>query len=212
MRAIMAQCELEASGKGEETIALSIVLCEDNPLRDSIDIAIREAVWKNNDGAAHRMLRGPAEQGDADAQVLLGALFDDGCGTAENHKEAVRLYRKASDQGHPVAQLLLANRYRDGEGVAKSQEKMLELYYKAANQGYATAQYALVAIFYFGSDQPERVEAYKWAKLAALSLKLDPHRTLMESTIEQLEEIMTPEELAEAERLISEWKPKKLYT
>ncbi len=189
-----------------KTCVRGIVLSEDNPLRDSIDEAITKAVWNDDFITAHRNARLLAEQGDANAQVLLGALFQDGWGTAKDHDVAVTWYRRATEQGHPVAQVLLANRYRDGEGVCEDREKMLELYHTAANQDYATAQYALAAMYYFTSP-PKRIRAYKWAKLAAARLKVAPHKDLMVSIIGWLEEDMAPEDLAEAERLISEWKP-----
>ena len=191
-----------------ESIVVGLVLCDDNPLRDKLDETIIEAYGNGDCVTAHRRSRLLAEQGDASAQVFLGALFQDGWGTARDYDEAVKWYRTASEQGHPVAQLLLANRYRDGQGVCEDREKSLELYHRAANQNYATAQYALAATFHFTS--PEKcIEAYKWAKLAAARLKVPGHKDLMVSMIEWLEEDMASEELAEAKRLISEWKPTK---
>ena len=186
--------------------ALDILLSDDNPLRDSIDQTISEALMNGDCVTPHHRARLLAESGDANAQVLLGALFQDGRGTATDYGEAVKWYRDASEQGHPVAQLLLANRYRDGEGVCKDLEQTRALYHKAARQNYATAYYALAAMCYFGSSSPNRVEAYKWAKLASTHLKTSGHKTLMVQMIEWLKKDMASEEIAEADHLINEWK------
>ena len=41
-----------------------------------------------------------AEAGDANAQLLLGVMYDHGKGVLEDDKEAVKWYRKAAEQGH----------------------------------------------------------------------------------------------------------------
>ncbi len=40
-----------------------------------------------------------AEQGDAKARFLVGAMYFDGAGVPHDHKEAVRWYRLAAEQG-----------------------------------------------------------------------------------------------------------------
>jgi TPR repeat protein len=185
---------------------LGMLFSDDNPLRDSIDQTISEALMNDDYVSAHRRARLLAESGNANAQVLLGALFQDGCGTDVDYGEAVKWYRNASEQGHPVAQVLLANRYRDGEGICKDLEQTRALYLKAAEQNYATAYYALAAMCYFGSSRPNLVETYKWAKLASTRLKTSGHKALMVQLIEGLEKDMASEEIAEAGHLINEWK------
>jgi TPR repeat protein len=45
-----------------------------------------------------------AEQGDADAQSMLGFCYNSGKGVAQDHEEAVKWWRLAAEQGHPGAQ------------------------------------------------------------------------------------------------------------
>lgn len=187
---------------------LGMVLGDDNPLRDSIDQTIIDALRNDDLVNAHYRARLLAERGDANAQVLLGALLQDGSGTASDYSEAVKWYQSASEQGHPVAQVLLANRYQRGEGVRKDPDKTWALYQSAADQNYAEAYYGLTSLHYFVSKPRNLIEAYKWAKLAAAHLKGLGHKHLMISMIELFEQEMTSEEIAEAKRLISEWKPK----
>ena len=62
-------------------------------------------------------LRTRAEQGDAEAQFLLGVMYDDGRGVPQDAVEAVRWYRLAAEQGHTVAQNTLGDMYDTGAGV-----------------------------------------------------------------------------------------------
>ncbi|MFD2205792.1 tetratricopeptide repeat protein [Kiloniella antarctica] len=48
------------------------------------------------------------EQGHADSQVLLGAMYSVGNGVAKDDQEALRLYTLAAEQGHAKAQSILA--------------------------------------------------------------------------------------------------------
>ncbi|MDG2243887.1 MAG: tetratricopeptide repeat protein [Rhodospirillaceae bacterium] len=58
-----------------------------------------------------------AEQGDANAQSTLGAMYDHGDGVIQDHKEAVKWRRLAAEQGHARAQAALGFMYRLGRGV-----------------------------------------------------------------------------------------------
>lgn len=58
-----------------------------------------------------------AEQGDADAQVWLGAAYVGGRGVTQDSQEAVIWYRLAGKQEHVNAQLRLGLMYDQGQGV-----------------------------------------------------------------------------------------------
>ncbi len=60
-----------------------------------------------------------ADQGDADAQALLGYCYSNGEGVPKDYKQAVVWYQKAADQGLADAQALLGACYHFGEGVPK---------------------------------------------------------------------------------------------
>lgn len=57
-----------------------------------------------------------AEQGDANAQAMLGSLYGSGRGVPKNHAEALKWARLAAEQGHAEAQLNLAVMYAFGMG------------------------------------------------------------------------------------------------
>ena len=69
---------------------------------------------------AAEILRPIAEQGDVDAQSILGAMCAEGKGVPQDYDKAVRWYRKAADQGDVNAQYNLGNMYNDGQGVPQN--------------------------------------------------------------------------------------------
>jgi len=68
---------------------------------------------------AVRLLRPLAEQGNAQAQNALGAMYYNGKGVVQDFKDAVKWYRLAAAQGYASAQLNLGAMYYEGKGVAE---------------------------------------------------------------------------------------------
>ena len=72
--------------------------------------------WKN---APISEVQKAAEQGDADAQFMLGISYVQGKGVAQGDKQAATWFRKAAEQGNAKAQLLLGVMYDNGVGVVQ---------------------------------------------------------------------------------------------
>ena len=76
--------------------------------------------------------RSNSSQGDANAQNMLGELYELGkIGDAEDSpspEQASHWYRLALQQGHARATFNLAALYETGEGVDKDFEKAIKLY------------------------------------------------------------------------------------
>lgn len=62
----------------------------------------------------------PAQQGDPQAQLFVGYLYETGQGVRLDYSEAARWYRKAAEQGNTIAQAQLGNMYLLGKGVSQS--------------------------------------------------------------------------------------------
>ena len=62
-------------------------------------------------------LQKQAEQGDIEAQGMLGFMYDYGIGIQKDDTEAARWYRMAAEQGHTDAQFNLGFEYATGKGV-----------------------------------------------------------------------------------------------
>ncbi len=58
-----------------------------------------------------------AEQGDANAQLTLGLMYEKGERVPLDYKEAFKWYRKSAGQGHPTSQFLTGMFYLLGQGV-----------------------------------------------------------------------------------------------
>ncbi|MGV6853126.1 MAG: caspase family protein [bacterium] len=73
-----------------------------------------------------------AQQGDAEAQVYVGEIYEDGMGSQPDFSRASNWYQKAAAQGNSRAMINLGHLYEQGKGVAKDPVKALNLYRKAA--------------------------------------------------------------------------------
>ncbi len=86
----------------------------------------------------------------------------------------------------------------------------LEEFKPLAEQGNAQAQFSLGAMYVFGQGVPQdSVQAYMWIDLAASRYATAPARDLAIELREALAALLTPAQIAEAQRLAGEWKPKK---
>lgn len=78
-----------------------------------------------------------AEQGNADAQLILGSLYmQDQGGLEQDFEEAVKWYTLAANQGLAIAQYCLGLCYNEGIGVEQDRQKAKEWFTKAAKQGF----------------------------------------------------------------------------
>ncbi len=167
-------------------------------------------------GKAVRSYRLSADQGHARAQFNLGFMYDMGRGVPQDYTQAVKWYRLSADQGHAGAQGILGAMYDSGRGVPQDYAQALKWYRLAADQGGAIAQKNLGAMYAQGKGVPQDyVLAHMWCNLAAAGAsdvkdrKLATFvRELATETRDALARKMTPAQIAEAQRLAREWKPK----
>ncbi len=109
-----------------------------------------------------------AEQGNAEAQLILGSMYDIGLGVPQNYTEAVKWYRKAAEQGNARAQSKLGSMYDIGVGISQDYMEAIKWWRLAAEQGDALAQLSLGRIYDHGRVVPKDfTEAVKWYRLAA---------------------------------------------
>ena len=90
-------------------------------------------------GTALQLMRPLAEQGSAEAQNGMGALYYHGYGVTQDFKEALKWYRLAAAQGHLNAQVNLGSMYYEGEGVAEDLVHSHMWLSIAAERGYPEA-------------------------------------------------------------------------
>ena len=150
---------------------------------------------------AVKWYRKAAEQAHAAAQFFLGFSYLRGLGIPKDAVEAVKWYRKAAEQGFAPAQYDLGVCYAEGHGLPKDYEQAVKWYRKAAEKGNAVAQHNLGVMYLRGQGVPkDTVFAYMWLNLAGQTR--DDARKLRDAVGEE----MTPEQVAEAQKLSREWK------
>jgi len=148
--------------------------------------------------------RALAEQGIPWAQFNLGVTYFKGEGVPQDFTEAARWYRLAAEQGNAQAQFVMGQMYWKGVGVPKDDAEAVRWYQLAAEQGEESAQLNLGGMYQWGMGVPQDyVLAYMWHSLAERLIDVQQG-----SVLDYLEKKMTPAQLAEAQRLAREWKPK----
>ena len=149
--------------------------------------------------------RQQAEEGAADAQDALGLMYYNGEGVAQDYEEAVRWYRLAADQGLASAQFNLGVMYDRGRGVAQDWDEAVRWYLLAADQGLPAAQYNLGFMYDRGRGVTlDFVEALRWVNLAAARVSADRQQRYADAR-DALASLMTPAQVAEAEKRTLEW-------
>jgi hypothetical protein len=124
---------------------------------------------------------------------------------AKDDVEAVKWFRKAAEQNDAIAQCDLGICYYNGQGVAKDEVEAMKWCRKAAEQNYADAQYGLGVCYAAGAGVAKNyIEAHKWIYLAAAQGNEDAKEKLP-----LLDQEMTPEQIAKAQQLAHEFKPRK---
>ncbi len=118
---------------------------------------------------------------------------------------ALKEWRPLAEHGHAKAQFDLGVMYRKGRGVPQDDKEAVRWYRLAAAQGLAEAQNNLGVMYREGQGVPQDdVQAHMWLSLAAAQGdKRAPKRR------DRLAKKMTPAQVAEAQRLAREWKPKE---
>ncbi|CAA6603783.1 conserved exported hypothetical protein [Rhodospirillaceae bacterium LM-1] len=164
-----------------------------------------------DDAEAVRWYRKSADQGYKYGQLALGYCYEEGKGVPQDYAEAVRWFRKAADQGDAHGQDRLGLSYETGRGVARNYAEAVRLYRKAADQGNSNAQLRLGNMYRQGKGVTrDLTTAYMWFALAA-SENDEPSNDARES-LERLEMILTPQQVAHAQDLARQWKSKGLST
>ena len=123
---------------------------------------------------------------------------------------AMREWLPLAQQGNATAQFGLGVMYDQGRGVPQDYAKALKWYRLAAAQGDAGAQFNLGVMCARGQGVPQDyVQAHMWYSLAASGFPPGPQRHGAVQARGSVAKQMTPAQLAEAERLAREWKPKQ---
>jgi uncharacterized protein len=142
-----------------------------------------------------------AQQGVPAAQNILGVMAEAGQGMPVDYAQARTWYIQAANQGLAAAQNNLGLMYLHGRGVPQDYALAVDWFRKAAEQGLPEAQHNLGVMYETGRGVPQDfARAHMWYNLAAAQGYTD---AVLQRN--QLTQKMSPEQIAEAQRLAREW-------
>ena len=123
----------------------------------------------------------------------------------------MKWYRLAADQGYAPAQNSVGVLYARGEGESQNWAEAVRWYRLAADQGYALAQQNLGNMYLIGAGvTQDNVQALMWFILAVSQVDFEVGgRDTPDRGRDYVASVMTPAQIAEAQKLAREWKPKR---
>jgi TPR repeat protein len=177
-----------------------------------------QAYQSEDYATALKLLTPYAEKGDAESAFLLGEMYgprswglqgENRNGVEQDNKQAILWWTKASELGHAKAQLRLGWWLMNGKSVVKKDEKAgMTWLLKAADKGQPQAQYeAGVGLWKGKGVAQDLVQAHMWLSLAAEKDGFENAKQYRDDVAKSL----TPEQIAESQRLAQEWTAKKKY-
>jgi uncharacterized protein len=172
---------------------------------------------------ANWALRPLADHGNAVAQFDLGSMYESGHGVPQDYIAAMKWFRLAAEQGNAMAQYDLGSMYYNGHGVAQDYTEAAKWFQRAAEQDYAWAQFYFGFFLANGFGVPkDLIQAHLWLNLATIShfdppfgsLRIMDEKerralgNLATGARDKVEKEMTKDQIAEAQMLAGQWKPK----
>lgn len=157
-----------------------------------------------SDGKLHRRPCKTDAADGAEIESNLGLLYENGiAGFPQDDTQAAEWYRRASERDFADAQTRLAFLYAQGRGVEKNQVEAARLFRRAAEQGNAFAQHALGIMYATGSFGYSKylVAGYVLVSHVAAYASIE----LSSQDLAKLRELLSPDQLAEGERLAGRW-------
>jgi uncharacterized protein len=127
---------------------------------------------------------------------------------AGDQAASVDAIKKRAAQGDAAEQAELGLMYANGHGgVPQDYAAALKWYRLAAAQGEANAQFLLGSMYETGQSVPQDyVQAHKWFNLAAATYIAKEARDRAVKARDDVAALMTPAQLAEAQKRAREWK------
>jgi hypothetical protein len=172
-----------------------------------------EAAGRSHDYTSEvRLCTELAAQGDVRGQVCLGGIYLAGVpGFPKNDQEALKWEGMAAKQGEASSQFRVGGFNLDGvSGVPPNPAEAARWYRRAADQGYPDAQFSLAILYFNGKGVAQNyVQSYMWVNLAIANPHHHYHQVGTMTTMRnRIAQRMARDQIAEAQRLASDWKPR----
>lgn len=154
---------------------------------------------------AEKWFRKSAEEGFAEAQLLIGSWYHIGQVYRESENNAFRWYYKAARQGLSNAEFMVGICYLEGTGTAKNRKQAKSWFEKAERAGHIEAKYYLERMKQNSSKSDEHASGQ--SELSSITSYLSGGKTDMDE-----EEILRRFKLlAEQDIVIAQYTLAELY-
>ena len=91
-----------------------------------------------------------ANNGNTDAQVRVGQMFENGLGVPPNYTKASKWCRRAAEKGDAHGAYRLGVLYLKGAGVSQDNTQAVKWFRRGADQGDAMSESALALMYLYG--------------------------------------------------------------
>ncbi|MEJ2374554.1 MAG: tetratricopeptide repeat protein [Pseudolabrys sp.] len=163
-----------------------------------------EAYNRGDYATALRLYRPLANRGEPTAQYVMGLMYANDQGVPQSYAAAMNWHKKVAEEGEALGQFSVGVMYLKGLGVRKNYAEAAKWFQKAADQGNAKAQYNLGSMYVKGEGVGQN---YVRADLL-LSLAAGQGIQAAKKARDKLLKSMTSAQIAEAQKLARNWKPK----
>jgi len=167
------------------------------------DLASAQRAYQQKDYAtAFKELKPLAEQGNPDAQLILGKMYMQGQGVLQDAAQAIQWLKASAEQGNADAQFFLGGMYLVPHKDIAQGVKWLRL---SAEQGNQDAQLLLGKAYIEGLPGIPRdpIQAEMWLWLAAKN-----SLPFYQGELAGAERQMTTDQMVKGRALAAAWKPK----
>jgi len=154
---------------------------------------------------AERLFELAAENGHPEAQWRLGVkhMFD------ADQSTLVRWWKLSAAKGYYPALQNLGLMYRDGHGVPQDFQMAAKLFSDGAQQGFSDAQMEIGQMYAKGQGVPQDfVQAHFWFNVAGTK-GTEQQRKRANEARDAIAHSMTADQVATAQRLARDWRPKE---
>jgi len=103
---------------------------------------------------AYEILLPLAEAGNAEAQKIIGIMYDYGQGVEKDKRAALDWFIRSAEQGQPAVQYQVGAKYFRGDGIQQDYGEAARWWEKAAAGGQVDAQFNLGLMYYRGLHVP----------------------------------------------------------
>jgi TPR repeat protein len=147
--------------------------------------------------------RKAADQGYAEAHIMIASMYRGGIGVKVDPHEALKWYRKAAELGEAGGQAALASLYERGELLKKDEAEAAKWLLKAAEQDTSRDTHFKMGRFYEEGKGVERdpVEAYFWYSMAAFVKRTKKY----ELYTRRLASKLNKQQMASVKKRVHQW-------